>query len=261
MHYLIQRMIFNDDHHELLTDYLDKRGLSYELVRFMPFIHEIEFETKRKDVFCFGSPNMGWAAKKYDWYPGTFMNDNHDFEIQLEKYGSHMLNSDCKIIEFTDKLPEGMDLFFARPTMDSKAFTAKVYTSDEWNKYVEDAIENRATNYISDETKVIISTPKNIQQEIRCWIVDGKVATSSLYKLGSRPLRKNYDDETAAIDFANKMCEIYQPARAFALDICLCGDEYKIVEINLINAAGFYKANIGKLIEALENSFGNEKDN
>lgn len=249
-------MLLHSNHQDVLIEELNNRGLSYEMVRFMPFIHEIEFTTKRKDVFCFGSPNMGWAAKKYDWYPGTMINENHDFEVQLKHYGSHMLNADGFIMNFTDELPNDLDEFFARPTMDSKAFTAKVYSADEWNSYVKEARDNKATQYISDETKVVVSSPKNIQQEIRCWVVGGKVITSSLYKSGSSPLRMNWDHETLAMEFAQNMVDIYQPAEAFVLDVCLADDEYKILEINLFNASGFYKGNMSKLIGSLEERFG-----
>jgi hypothetical protein len=256
MHYLIQKMLLNDRHHDLLVKCLERMGLTYEMVRFMPFVHNIEFKTKRKDVMCFGSPNMGWAAAKYGWFPGSFINDNHDFEVQLAHYGDYMLNSDGCVMDFTDKLPEGLDLFFARPTMDSKIFPATVYTPDEWNKYVADAQENKATHYIADETRVVISSPKNIQQEIRCWVIDGKVVTASLYKMNGERKRLNYDDEWMPVDFANRMAKIFQPARAYVMDIALCDDEYKIIEVNLLNAAGFYEANLQKLIEALETSFG-----
>jgi len=252
---MIQKMLFKDNHHELLTNYLDKRGLDYEIVRFMPFIHEIEFTTDRIDVWCFGSPNMAHAAKKYNWKYGSMYNENHDFEVQIKKYGNYMLNADGVVINITDKLPIKNDEFFARPTMDSKIFTGQIFTRQEWMDYVNDVITNESTYHIESESKILITSCKNIQQEIRCWIIDGKVITSSLYKMGGRSIKKNYDNEIPAIEFAQKMVDIYQPARAFVLDICLTNSGYKIVEINLINAAGFYDANISKLIETIEEKF------
>lgn len=252
---MIQKMMFNDNHQDILIEYLERRGLDYELVRFMPFIHEIEFTTDRKDVWCWGSPNMGWAAKKYNWNPGSMYNLNHDFEIQVAHYGNNMLNAGGHIINYSDPVPSKYDEFFARPTMDSKSFKAMVYTRKQWEDDVIEVVNNNETYHIENETKVLISEPHNIQHEVRCWVVDGKVVTASLYKLGSGRPRINYDDETAAIDFANKMVDIYQPARAFVLDICMVDNEYKILEINLINAAGFYAANIHKLVSALEDAF------
>lgn len=52
------------------------------------------------------------------------------------------------------------------------------------------------------------------------------------------------------------MVKIYQLAEAFVMDICevLVNDkpEYKIVECGCFNSAGFYKADMYKMIEALE---------
>jgi len=95
----------------------------------------------------------------------------------------------------------------------------------------------------------------NIQQEIRCWIVDGKPVTISQYKIGSRVVYQNHDNNEEAWIFAKDMCKIYCPAKAFVLDICLYQDEYKVVEINCINCSGFYDGDMSKLIQALENTF------
>ena len=97
---------------------------------------------------------------------------------------------------------------------------------------------------------------KQIQQEVRCWVVGGKVVTASRYKLGSRIVYENYDNEIFYTNFAQKMVDKYQPAEAFVLDVCLTDDdELKIVEVNCINCAGFYHGNLNKMILALENHF------
>ena len=54
------------------------------------------------------------------------------------------------------------------------------------------------------------------------------------------------------------MVDIYQPAEAFVIDVCLVEDDWKIVEINCINAAGFYLCDIQKLITELEYYFNPE---
>lgn len=57
--------------------------------------------------------------------------------------------------------------------------------------------------------------------------------------------------------FCEEMIKIYQLADAFVIDICevlIDGERrYKIVEAGCINSAGFYQANMQKLIDALEN--------
>lgn len=256
MFYLIQKMLFKENNHKLLTDYLDKRGLEYEMVKFIPFVQEIEFKTKRKDIWCWGSPNMTHAALKYEWTVASMYNDNHDYEEQVKHWGDFMMNADGHVIDFTDSVGIKDEYFFARPTKDTKIFTGQVFTHKEWQTYVDDVSKNYDTHLISDESRILVAPAKNIQQEIRCWVIDGEVITTSLYRMNGRTFKKNFDDETAVLDFIKKMIGIFVPARAFVIDVALVDDEYKIIEINLINSAGFYEANIGKLVEAIEEKFG-----
>jgi hypothetical protein len=104
----------------------------------------------------------------------------------------------------------------------------------------------------------LVAPVKTIQQEVRCWVVGGKVITASLYKIGNRVVYQNYDDESFFVDFAQRMVDKYQPAEAFVIDVCLADDQLKIVEINCINAAGFYKSHMENLITAIENHFTND---
>ena len=53
-------------------------------------------------------------------------------------------------------------------------------------------------------------------------------------------------------EYVKNMIQIWTPAKAFVLDIASTPYGYKVIEINNINTAGFYDANVGKLIEAIE---------
>ncbi len=59
------------------------------------------------------------------------------------------------------------------------------------------------------------------------------------------------------IDYAQECVNIWQPHKAFVIDICGIttnqnNKEFRIVEINTLNAAGFYEADLDKLIDDLE---------
>jgi hypothetical protein len=256
MFYLVQDS--TEDRYPALLEAMKKLGIGYEVCKYRPFIHEIDFTTKRKDVFCFGAYDLTGVAEKYGFIPGQMSNDNHNYEIYGPKYGfENMLNGDSIVIDFTDPLPIGeeWDEFFARPTIDQKIWNGAVFTRNGWNKYVNECKDNNTTQFITDITKVMISSPKNIEQEIRCWVVDGKVITISQYKLGYRVISKNLDNDKEAFDFAQRMVDKYQTADAFCIDICRTDEGFKIVEINCINGAGFYHMDCEKLIMALENKF------
>lgn len=51
----------------------------------------------------------------------------------------------------------------------------------------------------------------------------------------------------------NDMIKLYQPGRAFVIDVALTDDGLKIVELNCINCSGFYEADIQKIIMSLNN--------
>lgn len=254
MYYLVQENVFKEKHFTTLIENLQRYDLEYEVVKWRPFAEEIEVNTDRKDIFCFGCVSLTKAAKFYDWNPGVYYDDNQDMEVYMEKYGEYMLNSDGVCINFTDPLPDHIpNIFFARPIKDSKVFSGGIFSKEEWNKWVNTTGDKDVKSNLNETTRILIAPLKDyIQREIRCWIVDGKVVTLSQYKLGNRVVYQNYDYEQEAVEFAQKMANIYSPLRAYVLDICLYQGQYKIVEINCLNCAGYYEADMSKLIQALE---------
>jgi hypothetical protein len=197
------------------------------------------------------------AVAKYGWKPGTMYNENHDFAVYAPKYGmENMLNGDGAVISFTDEIPNEFDYveFFARPTKDTKAFSGQLFSRKAWLEYV-DTCKANDTASILDESKVLLAPIKTIYQEVRCWVVGGKIVTASRYRLGKSPAIENYDQEMHYINFAQEMADIYQPAEAFVMDICDTEQGLKIVELNCINTSGFYKANMNALVESIENYF------
>lgn len=255
MYYVIQQDLFKEYNFKHLLEYLTRYNLEYELVKWRPFGGDIELKTTREDVWFWGGSARIEELKK--WKPGTMYNDNHNHEVYSPKYGSHMLNSDGIVIRADEPLPKTLPYtFFARPTLDSKMFSGQIFTRDSWNEWIAEAKGNSSIGYITDESKILVAPEKYpIQQEIRCWIVDGKLVTASQYKIGNRVNMLNMDNNGEVQVYCREICKLYCPARAFVLDICLYEDEYKVVEINCINCSGFYDADMSKLIQALENAF------
>lgn len=270
MHYIIQENIFKESNYQIILDALDRMKLPYSVVRIFPFVDKIsllsdipesfnvddlnDYDPIEKDVFVFGAVKLGRIARKKGWIPGSMLNDNHDYSVYRQHYKDNLLNYDsilCTVKESLSVKWNNGDVKFIRPSKDSKSFTGKLFTEKQWKELAE-FHEIDKTEIFNEDTLVQMASPKEIQKEIRFWIVDGKVITGSQYKLGSLLLYdENYDAEAGV--FAQKMVEIFQPARAFVVDVCLYNNEWKIVEINCINASGFYKADVQKLLVAIEN--------
>lgn len=254
MYYIIQDNVFKEENDYKLIEVLERFELPYERVNLDHGVNNFEFKTKRKDVFPFGAVKLARISKDYQWYPGSQMSDNHNYQVYSKYYKENLLNYDSEIVKLGDHLTRKQP-FFARPTLDTKIFTGKVFTIEEWNKFKEEQLANPRSNLINKDTEIQISSVKKIQKEIRFWIVKGQPVTASLYTLGGVYHIDGSVDEDA-YNFVRDMIKLFELNETFVMDICLIDDKYKIVECGCTNSAGFYKCDMQKLIMALENAFG-----
>lgn len=254
MYYIIQENLFREEGFEKLINCLTRFGIKHELVKVIPFVEDIKFKTKRKDVFCFGSLKMARISTKYNWNPGALITENHDYNVYSKHYKENLLNYDSRIVKFGDDFEWQYDQLFIRPCADSKVFTGKVFNENEWPDFQNRMLTNGYEHSLTEDTLIQVAVPKKITQEIRCWVVDGKIVTQSTYRRGSFLYYDNIVDADA-IEFAQKMVDIFQLAKAFTIDVCLTDNGWKIVECGSISCAGFYDADMQKLINALENAW------
>ncbi len=261
MYYVVQNNTFNEENYDNLIFGLERLQLPYEIVKIIPFINQIDIHTNRKDIFPFGSLTMSTISKNLGWYPGSQMNENHDFMIYKEYYKENLLNWDSIIIKFGDKDFFSEKLFFARPTEDTKVFTGKVFDMEQWWNFRDYALTNGHSTVLTENTNIQISSVKKILKEVRVWIVKGKIITASQYRSGNRHqlLGPEYVDDVIYL-FCEKMIEKFQLNEAFVMDIAMIdnsdnGYDLKIIECGCINCAGFYRADLQKLLIALEKNF------
>jgi hypothetical protein len=257
MYYIVQEKLFQENEWDDLIKGLERLGLEYEVVKLIPFIDDIEFKTKRKDIFCFGSLKMARMVPKYGWNPGIIMTPNHDFQVYREYYKDNLLNYDSKIYKFGEDFDWNGD-FFIRPTLDTKTFTGKVHSMESWKKFRDEQLTNGHTTTLTKDTDIQVCSIKNIQKEFRFYIVDGYIVTASLYREGSFVRYSDIIDDEAT-EYCRDMIDVFNLATAFVMDICLTDNQWKIMEIGTINCCGLYKSNISKLLMALEDYFERSK--
>lgn len=261
----------NEGLNNLIQNLIDK-NIDYKLVKTVPFTDiVVDFDVDinqyseedipklnlvDKNVVTFGSYSLALAAKKFGWKPGSFINDNYEFKKWKEGWGSeNLLNGDAiqnKVKNIKEFVPEYWNKIFVRPTEDTKSFAGQVLSIEDFNRLIKNIMNNTDRN-LDTETDIIISKVKPIHSEYRLFIVDKKVVTGSLYKLGDLVITSEIVP-LEVIEYAYKMLDIWNPDKAFVLDIAITEDEgLKIIEINNINSSGFYKADISLIVEAINN--------
>jgi hypothetical protein len=261
MHWILQNNIFNESAFDELLAKIQQFGLSHSVHKVIPFVGELypEPELDTKNVICLGSYSMRHAAKKFGWYPGVFDLEPFDFRVQLDHWGAHMLNADAIIKPFGEVMMDDFvcEEMFIRPIHDSKVFAGKMISKQdffEWKVKV-CVLEEDDGSSLRKDTLIQICMPKKIYSEHRFWVVNGKIITSSTYKLGNSVIYQSLPHDSFYEAYARERIAEWQPHEAFVIDIADTENGLKVVEINTINSCGFYAADLSKLIQAFEESF------
>jgi len=256
VHWLIQKKFGKDPKVDKLIRDLNKFEIPISYCRVIPFSTDgIEFESDepdpKKKIFTYGSYTLAIIAKKY-YNPASFISDKLNMKWMFKHFGNEMLNNDMIFSTIgTTVLPNSES--FIRPVEDSKAFTGQIMTGDdfyEWKcKLLTIGTEGYAT--IDLNTEIVYAPYKPIHQEVRCFIINSKVITYSQYKLGGEYKPSPTVDEYI-IDYVKDVIKIWEPEKAYCLDIAIIDGIPKILEANCINASGLYEIDTQKFIMAVE---------
>lgn len=253
MFYLLQENTFNEEGYERLIQALNRLNLSYEVVKVLPFVEELSFNTTRTDVFTFGSIKLSILAQKYKWFPGSYPMPHNHSVICEKNWHKNLLNYEGFYLPIKEIsiVPGGQ--VFIRPVDDDKLFKGAVYDSETWEKTKEATLANNDCR----GQRAVLASPKKIYKESRFWVVNGKISTYSTYRFAGQ-VNYNAAVDYDEIQFANEMINIFQPQPSFVIDICITENGPKIVECGCINSAGFYGADMNKLLVDLESSFNQQ---
>ncbi len=257
--WLVQRNLTSVSDFERLKESCSKIGVGFFGIDIIPFTEELPGFDKRKNSIVYGSTTFNnLAFQDTELRKGIFFNEiNFSIENYLDKWGGYMLNYQASVITFRELIENkefsSDKLLFIRPNDDSKSFSGEVKRFDEIGEWYNKlkAVEN--TN-LSLDSKIVLAEPYNIHFEWRLWIVNKRVIASSKYREYFK-LKKEEGCPPAVISFAEERCLEYTPHDVFVMDICLCGDEYYIVECGCMNGAGFYNANIDNIVSNITSYF------
>jgi hypothetical protein len=253
--WVIQNNLTSENDFNVMTEACKELGIESEGILVIPFSPEIpEFTKDDKVNIYYGSTTLMYNIYHKMKQPVGLFFDEERFSMENYNkiWGDHMLNgpNDAKITTFKEfaleNHPENQE-FFIRPDADDKSFSGDVKTFAEIRSFIEGS--TKFDNVIlTENTKILVSTPYNITKEWRNYIVNGKVVTSSMYRKNFKLYKDGNDIPEDMIKFVEDRCKEYMPHKMFAMDIALCGGEYYIIECGCLNSVGLYHCDIKKLI-------------
>ena len=223
-----------------------------------------------EDIVVFhGSLQHGMQLSHLPIYPGTFMTiQNYECYKYYGYYGNLLLNEDYMMMGLNDVLRNKEKIFscfdkyrnahgkiFIRPSDGFKSFAGQLLSYDNFEQEFNVLIQSYGG--INMESIVLVSGLQNILEEYRFVIVDGKVISGSTYfdseNVGT--YNPHYDKictDEKAIQFANDVVKLYQPDKAFTIDVCkIDSGEYKLLEIGSFNCASMYGNDYDKIVNSI----------
>lgn len=243
-----------------MADALDRLEIPCTWHKVVPFVGELTPTPTIDDpnaVVMFGSYTLWRYAKANDLKPGVFKIRPFVHEASWHPF---LLNgADALFLTLRDvpkQFPDNGKDWFLRPVEDSKEEPGNVKSTGEIidlaNKVLALDEHEIPKGSLRHDTEMMFTKPVRILKEWRLWVVRDEIVTFSLYKEGSRVIYRHEIDEDA-MDFAKGLVEAnpkYAPA--YVIDICRTDDGLKMLETNCINAAGFYEADLLKLVSSID---------
>lgn len=242
--------------HEKWFPALEKAGSLFVPIKIIPFADELDdVVIKSPYAIAHGTTSLMKNAHKKMWNPGIFFTaENFKPSTWKEKYGSHFVNHTGVMSKLKDvKFDPNAELMFMRPDGDFKDFSGSLVSEGGLKKFIDEV--NIGGCLFDENLEVYLAPLIDIVHEWRLFVVGGKVVSASKYKLRTM-LDKKAGAPNHIIDFANDLIRIWNPEKAYVMDICQTSDgEIKLLELNCFNASGVYLAPIEPIIEAVEALF------
>jgi hypothetical protein len=256
MHWVIQRGLYTERDFASLVGVLARFDVPHTVISIddwtgmpIPDIDPSEL------VMACGTVRLAKIAAKLGSRPGTFLNENHSHRAWMAAWDGRMLNAAARVFPFGD-LVAPTDRVFIRPADDTKLFDGQVADAVQVLAWRDALLRGErpsltCSDRLGPDSEIICGPVVPIYRESRFFVVDGDVVASTTYRVGTRAIAAP-DVDPAATEFVCEAVTIWQPARSFAIDVALMADGYRIVEVNCLNAAGFYGADVQRIVAAVE---------
>jgi hypothetical protein len=227
--------------------------LGYEFipVEVVPFSKEVPDIDNDKPTLFYGATK--WINNIYlnnRWRPGVYFNPESTCPVWFDKYKEAVLNYGAEITTLENLSIRSYDssrLLFIRPIKDLKEFNGDVWEFGNLKRWSRGIATDLSTKDLA-QIPIVVAEPCGIAQEWRTFIVGGKVSSASLYRRYHN-LFIDKDVPNEVIEFAEAQAKIYSPSEVFVMDVGESAGKLYIIEIGCFNSAGFYAADVQKIIK------------
>jgi len=256
MHWLVQRSMYREQGEAVLLETLERFGIPHDVVSVSRETGLLEPDVSPQGlVFVCGTYHLARVAAERGWLPGTFMNEDHDHRAWVANWGARMLNAGAVTCRVADLNPASGRVFL-RPAGDNKYFDGRVLDAGAAVAWRDAIVAGCASPFpcserVGPDTVVTHGPAFEIYRETRFFVVDGVVVTGSTYRYCGNVV-SSPDVDPAARDLVREAISVWQPARGFVVDAALTDSGWRIVEVNCLNTAGFYGADVQRLVMAIE---------
>ncbi len=243
------------ENQNIFKDYFDSIGRSYTLLnKFDSIKHEVE-SFPITDII-YGSL---YTLRKFSKHNRATYYDDLILSCinYYGYYGKYLINDDYCILPTKDCLRRKEWLFetfgqkdtiYSRPNRGDKVYSGAVVTYENF----ETDMGYILSRGIRDDDLIVFSSPKNIIDEYRCFVIDKKIVTSSKYYTnGVITIDTVVPDRV--ISLAEEIANVYSPFDAFVIDIGTTKENgFKLIEINSFASSGLYGCDPEKIVTAID---------
>lgn len=267
VNWVIDKYIF-EDYEDKLVDAIKRSGMN---VHFYDDCNETSVQrfldrkfTDNDIVIFHGSIQHGRRVLQTRYYPGIYLSlDAYECYKYYGLFGDYLLNSNYLMMGLNDLLRNKDKIFdifktesiFIRPSNGYKSFPGQTLPKENFETEYDILIKSYGG--LDTDILVVVAPAVEIDEEYRFIVVDKKVVSGSLYmdKDNRKSWSAYYDrvcGDEIAWRFAEEMALIYQPDKAFTLDICkLPNGEYKVIEVNSFCCGSMYGNDYDEVVKAV----------
>lgn len=265
--------LLTDGNEQKLEKAIKAQGMECIKTKYIPFSflnEDLKDQVQGQNIVLYGTLEFCRQINEQLLpVPGAYLKKNNlKFSTYACYYYDYLMNKDFYIKPFgviRKELSVGNpNYIFIRPNDVTKEFAGQVVNNVKELEYI-----NRM-ELISDETLCVVSSPKEILEETRFVVVNGKAIAGSRYMLNGKLNIDSVYDPLAESFLDHMLFDVpnWTPDTVFVADVALYKEypnystetKYGLIEINSFSCAGLYACDLDEVAKYVSGAAADEFD-